>query len=110
MNRAPGTLFTVDADGYVRNTFLLRITNNEAATGTVEFEVAMEGIEGAEVLSQNVSLGSEESRTVPLIVRVPGSAELARTVPIRVRVSSPTAELYLPTTFKSDASVGGDDE
>ncbi len=106
VNRAPGTLFTVDADGMVRNTYLLKVTNKAPTPEPVPFSVEVEGLEGAEVLAQPITLASEESRTVPLVVRVPVSDVLPRTVPLRVRVSSPVGELLLPTTFKTPARTG----
>jgi hypothetical protein len=42
VSRAPGTLFTLDEDGYVRNTYILRITNNDAAAGAMPFHVSVE--------------------------------------------------------------------
>jgi cytochrome c oxidase accessory protein FixG len=107
VNRAPGSLFTIDPDGYVRNTYLLQLTNNNADAEAVDYEVSVEGIPEAEVLTQVVTLGSTESRTVPLIVRVPQSADLGRTTTMQVRVVSSDGEILVPTTFKSDAAMGG---
>ena len=56
-----------------------------------------------------VMVAPEESVTVPLVIRVPEREGLRRTIPFRVHVGSETAELLLPTTFKTGASVGGDD-
>jgi len=106
VNRAPGSLFTVDADGFVRNTYLLQITNNKAGEEPVTFHVSVEGLMDAEVLTQEVRLASTETRTVPLVVRIPQEAALRRTLPMEVLVVSPDGELTVPTTFKSSASVG----
>ncbi|MFC1661579.1 cytochrome c oxidase accessory protein CcoG [Gemmatimonadota bacterium] len=106
VNRAPGSLFTVDPDGFVRNTYLVQLTNNNADDAVVDYQVLVEGLSDAEVLTQVVSLGSTESRTVPLIVRVPVSSGLGRTTPIDVRVVSPDGELLIPTTFKTGAALG----
>jgi cytochrome c oxidase accessory protein FixG len=106
VNRAPGSLFTMDADGFVRNTYLLRIINKDAEARPVEYQVALEGLDGAEVLTDAVVLESNTSRTVPLIVRVPVADVDARSVPIRVRVSAPSGEVLVPTTFATGGSVG----
>jgi cytochrome c oxidase accessory protein FixG len=108
VNRAPGSLFQTDADGFVRNTYLLKITNNEPSPEPVAYEVRVDGIEGAQVLTSEISVASEGTATVPLVVRAPLADELARTVPLRVRITSADGELLLPTTFKTGASMGGD--
>ncbi len=110
LNRAPGSLFQVDADGYVRNTYLLKITNNEAAAGQVVYHVAIDGFEGAELTTSELTVDPEQSQTVPLIVRLPASAATRRTIPFTLRVTSPSAELLLPTTFKTGAHVGAGDD
>jgi polyferredoxin len=105
--RAPGTLYTVDDDGYVRNTFLLRIANNSAVADTAVFELAvdLEGLPQAELIAPEVSLAPAEGRMVPLVVRVRAHDAAARTIPLRVHIASPTGERVLITTFKS---AGGD--
>jgi cytochrome c oxidase accessory protein FixG len=106
VNRAPGSLFTLDADGYVRNTYLLQITSNKAGDEPVVINVSVEGLPGAEVLTQEITLTSTETKTLPLIVRIPQGEDLLRTTPMEVRVSSPDGEILVPTTFKSGAAVG----
>jgi cytochrome c oxidase accessory protein FixG len=106
VNRAPGTLYTVDGDGFVRNTYLLSITNNAPDPASVSYDVSIEGLSGAQVLSPTVELASTESRTLPLVVRVPVSDDLERTIPVRVRIQSPDSELLLGTTFKTGADLG----
>jgi cytochrome c oxidase accessory protein FixG len=105
VGRVPGSLFTVDADGWVRNTYLLRITNNAPSAERLPFDVSVQGLDGAEVLAQPVTLGTTESATLPLVVRVPPSRELARTVPIHVLVASPAGRVELEATFKSGAET-----
>jgi cytochrome c oxidase accessory protein FixG len=105
VSRAPGSLFTVDADGEVRNTYLLRITNNDPATEALPFDVAVDGIAGAEVTAQDIRLASTESRTVPLVVRVRNRTDLPRTLPIKVRVSSPRSTVVLDATFKTGGAL-----
>ena len=107
VNRAPGSLYTLDADGYTRNTFLLKITNKSPAVEPVEYEISVAGLDDAEVLMNVVELGSTETRTIPLIVRVPTSAELARTTPFEVRVAAEDGTVVLSPTFKSGAEIGG---
>jgi cytochrome c oxidase accessory protein FixG len=105
VSRAPGSLFTMDADGAVRNTYLLRITNNASDPEPIPFAVKVEGLAGAEVVTQEVRLGSTESRTLPLVIRVLDGRGLPRTVPIKVRVSSPRSEMVLDATFKSGGAI-----
>jgi len=104
VNRVPGSLFTLDPDGFIRNTYLLKVTNNKPGDAPVDFQVAVEGIPGAEVLAQDVRLASSETRTLPLIVRVPQDSGLGRTTPMEVRVVSPDGEISVPTTFKTGAA------
>jgi cytochrome c oxidase accessory protein FixG len=106
VNRAPGSLFNVDADGYVRNTYLLKVTNNSISSEPVVYQVRVEGLDNAVVVIQDPVLASSESRTVPLVIRVPASQRLPRTIPIRVFVVSPGGELVLDATFKTGAEVG----
>lgn len=101
VQRAPGMLFTVDPDGFVRNTYLLRITNKAAAAGAAPFHVTVEGIPAATVMVQDIALTTTETRTVPLVIRVPLRDDLPRTIPIAVRVASATQEVLLPATFKT---------
>ncbi len=101
VQRAPGMLFTVDPDGYVRNTYLLRITNKAAATGPAPFHVTVEGVPSAAVSVQDIALATTETRTVPLVIRLPVREDLPRTIPIAVRVASATQEVLLPATFKT---------
>jgi cytochrome c oxidase accessory protein FixG len=105
--RAPGSLFTVDDDGYVRNTFLVRIANNApaAAEELLPFRLQVEGLpESAHIVSPDVALHSKESRIVPLVVRLPNEPAVARTLPMKVHVVAPTGERVLDMTFKSGGS------
>jgi cytochrome c oxidase accessory protein FixG len=101
VSRAPGTLFTEDADGWVRNTYLLRITNKQPGPERVPFQVRVAGLDQAQVVVQDLELGTTESRTEPLVIRVPANANLPRTVPIQVLVSSPHRVVTLDATFKT---------
>lgn len=106
--RAPGTLFVVDDDGWVRNTFLVRLTSNQVESA--EWELRVEGLpEGATFTAPPVTLASGQSITVPLVVRVPPPSEHGdddrrddgRTLPVRVIASSEHDELVFDTTVKT---------
>lgn len=107
--RAPGTTFTVDADGGVRNTFLLRVMNNHPdLDGQPDtFQVSVDGLPEAEVMVEALHLDEMESATVPLVVRVPHPESLDRTVPITVHIQSPADEVQIKTTFKTADPMGG---
>jgi cytochrome c oxidase accessory protein FixG len=106
VNRAPGSLYTVDADGSTRNTFLLQITNNDPGERPVRYEIEVSGLGSAQVLTEPLELASMESRTVPLIVRVPASSDLGRTTPFEVSVTGGDGEIVLHPTFKTGAEIG----
>lgn len=105
VGRAPGTLFTLDDDGFVRNTYILRVTNNDPAPGTMPFHVSVEGMRGAEVVSEDIRLASTESATVPLVIRLRSSPGMPRTIPLRVRVTSPRHHMLLDATFKTGGAL-----
>jgi cytochrome c oxidase accessory protein FixG len=108
VQRAPGSLYTLDADGYVRNTYLLRVTNKEASPEPVVFHVSIVGLPGAQVLAQDLLLKTTENRTVPLVIRLKASPDLPRTIPIEVAVASPTREVRVAATFKTEGHLGSD--
>lgn len=105
VNRAAGTHFVVDGDGMVRNTFMVRVANNRAVKGDVDFQVRVEGLPGAEVQVPPFSLGSTESQTVPLIVRVPHDVA-RRTMPFTVTITSGSESVTLQSTFKGPGGPG----
>lgn len=104
--RAPGSTYTVDDDGFVRNTYLLRISNN--LTGEpVAFRVNVEGLDGAELVQPELALESTEGRLVPLVVRLPAERATARSMPVRMRIESSRAgERVLDTTFMTGQETG----
>ena len=104
--RIPGSLYSVDADGYVRNTYMLRIANNDAVQEEARFNVSVEGLEDAEVVVPAIALASMESRMVPLVVRIPMTSVLERTYPMRVRVTTHVGERVVQTTFKGGGARG----
>ncbi len=101
VNRTTGTLFTVDADGFVRNTYMLEVTNNENVDEVVEYALTVEGLDDAEVTVGKIELGSSEARTFPVVVRIPNSPDLDRTIPFEIHLDSPRNALIVPTTFKT---------
>lgn len=107
MNRTQGTLFTVDADGFVRNTYMLEVTNNENVDEPVEFELRIEGLEDAEVIVGPIRVSAAESRTFPVVVRIPNGQVLDRAIPIEVHLDSPRDALSVHTTFMTGGGDGG---
>jgi cytochrome c oxidase accessory protein FixG len=101
VSRAPGSLFTMDGDGYVRNTYFLRLANNAARPDSLRFAVSVEGLAGADVTAPQVSLAPRQDELLPLIVRIRASASTPRTLPMRVRVAAPTGQRVLTTTFET---------
>ena len=108
VNRAPGTLFQVDADGWTRNTFLLNLSNNHGTPGgePAPFTVGVEGIPGAEIIAPPIAVAPADGARVPLVVRVPPTVELPRTAPIRITVKTAFDEIVVDTTFKTDRTTG----
>src|SRR5690606_19681147 len=106
VTRAPGSLYTVDTDGWVRNTYLLRLANNQPDQ-TLSFDVSVQGLADAQVVTAPVELRPEEGRVVPLVVRLPPASASARTLPLRVRVVTGTGTRLLDTTFKTAGEGAG---
>jgi len=98
LHRSPGTLYQVDDDGFVRNTYLLRVVNNDAVASHA-FAVGVEGLADVQVTVPPLILASGEDRTVPLVVRVP-AASAQNTLPVRITVHSDGRERVVDTTFK----------
>jgi cytochrome c oxidase accessory protein FixG len=97
--RAPGSTYTVDDDGFVRNTYLLRISNNLPGEA-MAFTIGIEGLEGAQVTSPALELEATEGRLVPVVVRLPGERATARALRLKMRIGSERAgERVLETTF-----------
>jgi cytochrome c oxidase accessory protein FixG len=109
VSRAPGSLYTMDDDGFVRNTYILRVTNNDPATAGVAFHVSVEGLQGAEAITEDIRLGATESAALPVVIRIPATSGMPRTLPVRVRVVSPRGDLRLDTTFKTGGALAATD-
>ena len=98
--RMPGTLYTVDPDGWVRNTYLLRVSN-DTARGT-DATVAVNGLpNGAELLVPTVHVGGAEDQTVPVVLRIPAASATARTLPFTLTITAGESHVEVPATFKS---------
>jgi cytochrome c oxidase accessory protein FixG len=69
--RAAGTHYALDHDGFVRNTYMLRVANNATNGAPTDYTVAVEGLDDVQVQYQSITLAPSESRTVPIIVRLP---------------------------------------
>jgi cytochrome c oxidase accessory protein FixG len=105
--RAPGSTYTIDPDGYVRNTYLLRISNNLRGD-PVSFTIGVEGLEGAQLTSPALELASTEGRLVPVVVRLPGGMAKGRAMPVKMRIASSRAgERVLETTFMTAGAATG---
>ena len=105
VNRAPGSLFTVDEDGWIRNTYLVHIVNNRPGPAQ-RFRIRVEGLPEAQVIATPASVEAAEAVTVPLVVRVPPTAATARTSPLVVYVHGEDEHITLDATFKSDTPDG----
>lgn len=104
VSRAPGSLFNVDADGWTRNTFLVRLTSEEMKSES--YTISVTGLpERSEVMVPPVTLGPGEQVTVPLVVRIAPDAGTVRTLPLEVVVQSHDDTLILDATFKTDADA-----
>ena len=101
VNRAPGTLFTIDTDGAVRNTYMLHVENKLQVSEPIEVTVAVEGLPGAELIVPGISLGTGKFATVPLIIRVPDAGSIPRTSSVDIILTTELDEITLSATFKS---------
>ena len=105
VNRAPGTLFIIDDDGAIRNTFLIQVTDRRGGADVADapLTVWVEGLEEAEVILPASALSAGQVLTIPLVVRVPAAAEVERTVPLTIHVETDFDTVEVQTTFKSSA-------
>ena len=97
MNRLAGTTYQVDDDGMLRNTYMLRVVNNDP-NSVQAYAVGVAGLEDVSVTVTPLVLQPNEDRSVPLVVRVPvGSAENG--VPFEVTVRSAESERTVTATL-----------
>jgi len=104
VQRAPGTLYQVDDDGFVRNTYLLRVDNHDPLRSHV-FTVDVVGLPGGEVVVPPLEIPPLEGRTVPLVVRAPAGA-LEASTSLTVEVRSGDAHVKRDATFRAPRRAG----
>lgn len=109
VNRAPGSLFVVEDDGSVRNTFLVHVMNNDPVADHL-FVLSVEGLDGVQMAAQPVQLASMQDKIVPLMVKMPpGSVD--RTTEFTVRVFAAGDDdlaIRKNATFKAPPRAGGE--
>lgn len=105
VSRLAGTLYQVDTDGRLRNTFLLELVNLHPDR-ELAVQVEVVGLEGAEVIVDSPRLAPLEARTLPLVVRAPPGVPLDRTVPLTVRVTTADDEVEVQASFKTTGREG----
>jgi cytochrome c oxidase accessory protein FixG len=103
-DRAPGTLFQIDADGHVRNTYLLKVTNNRAEGDDVAYTFTVDGLPNAEVIVPPISVAPRTSATIPVVIRVPAHSTKSMTVPLTVHLRTHDDDVRIEGTFKSPES------
>lgn len=100
ISRAPGTLYTVDADGWVRNTFLLRVSNDSLDA----VDVTVGGLDlppGADLTVIPIHVDPAGQAVAPVVVRMPPEAGNRRTVPLTLTVATDRTRVLVDTTFKT---------
>jgi len=103
-DRAPGTLFQIDADGHVRNTYLLKVTNNHADGEEADYTLTVDGLPNAEVIVPPISVAPRASATIPVVIRVPPHTTGSATVPLTVHLRTHDDHVRIEGTFKSPES------
>ncbi len=104
VNRAPGSLYVKDPDGSIRNTFLVRVGNNDLEGAGQEYTLDVSGLPAdTEIIQVPVHVGPASAATVPLVVRVP-AARAARTLPFTVTVRGRDEDhtTHIDATFKGE--------
>ncbi|MEZ4319932.1 MAG: cytochrome c oxidase accessory protein CcoG [Myxococcota bacterium] len=99
-----GTLYQIDDDGSVRNTFLLRVVNNDPSE-THAFAVGVQGLADLQVSVPVLVLAPGEDRTVPLVVRVPADS-VQNTTDIQILVHTNGESRTVETTFTGPMGGG----
>ncbi|MEQ1564809.1 MAG: cytochrome c oxidase accessory protein CcoG [Myxococcota bacterium] len=110
VNRSPGSLFALDDDGGVRNTFLVQVTNNDPSESHL-YVISVHGLKDVQMSAPPVELAPLQTKTVPLMVRVEAE-HVDRTTPFSVHVTQVAAEtphqIELDATFKAPPRSGGE--
>jgi cytochrome c oxidase accessory protein FixG len=99
VDRAPGSLFIEDDDGFVRNTYIVHVTDRSVGEDTRVYAIAVDGLPPeSQVRARPVMLHAAEHASVPVIVRVP-RASAALTIPVTVTIRGTDIAISRPTTF-----------
>lgn len=100
VDRMPGTMFIEDADGFVRNLYMVKVLDRTADDGAHDYAIEVLGLpEHSEVIVTPLSVRSTEQASTPLVIRVPRDAA-AHTLQLRVNVSGSGIVAGQDTTFK----------
>ena len=106
VDRAPGSLYVVDDDGYVRNMYMLNVASRHTGTAEHTLFVAVDGLpEDSQVRARPITLASSGRTTVPLIVRVP-SDKVDDVLPLTITLRGEDIEIVEHTTFKAPRKGG----
>ncbi|MFN7147114.1 MAG: 4Fe-4S dicluster domain-containing protein, partial [Myxococcota bacterium] len=100
ISRAPGTLYTVDADGFVRNTFLLRVSNDSLDP----VDVTVAGLDlppGTDLTVLPIHVDAAGQAVAPVVVRMPPGTSDRRTLPLTLTVATDRTRILVDTTFKT---------
>lgn len=105
--RAPGSTYTIDADGMVRNTYLLSVTSNDPSLTYADGIIRPDTLpDHAELIAPPFTLPPAQRVVIPVVVRLPAADETARSVPISLRVTTAGADVVIATTFLTDHAEG----
>jgi cytochrome c oxidase accessory protein FixG len=105
INRAPGSLYVVDPDGWVRNTFLVRVANNDLGAPAQSYDLHAVGLpEQAEVVTAPATVPAGQQATVPFVVRLPPGAARTLAFDLEVRGDDAAHTARAAATFKGDGT------
>ena len=105
INRAPGSLYVVDPDGWVRNTFLVRVANNDLGAPAQSYDLHAVGLpEQAEVVTAPATVEAGQQATLPFIVRLPPGAARTLAFDLEVRGDDAAHTARAAATFKGDGT------
>ncbi|MFT6146535.1 MAG: cytochrome c oxidase accessory protein FixG [Myxococcota bacterium] len=97
LNRMVGSTYVIEDDGRVRNTYMLRIVNNDP-NASHAFAIGVVGLNNVQVSVAPVILEAGEDRTIPLMLRVPAT-QRAGSQPFEVIVRNAEATRTVNATF-----------
>lgn len=108
VSRLPGPMWTIDAQGWTQNTFMVDVINNDSDKVPDTFRFAVEGLpEGAVTELPEISLDAGQHQTVPVVIRIPPDATNERTIPVDVVVSTEGGQVKRRTNLKLPKGNGG---